>query len=226
MLNDLDRFHLVIDVIDRVPGLGDARGAPAAGDGRRAARARAPTRASTARTIPTIRDWTWPQLSVAILVVNAGSTSLKLSRRRRRRARRGRSTRSRRRRRGVDAVAHRVVHGGDALPRAGRWSTTRCARELEALAELAPLHNAAGARRRSTRRERALPGRAARRRLRHGVPRDDPGRGVDVRAARARGASEWGIRRYGFHGLSVQWAAEQVPACRGSSSATSAAAAR
>ena len=36
MLNDLDRFHLVIDVIDRVPGLGrDGRGA-AAGDGRRA----------------------------------------------------------------------------------------------------------------------------------------------------------------------------------------------
>ena len=25
MLNDLDRFHLVIDVIDRVPGLGDER---------------------------------------------------------------------------------------------------------------------------------------------------------------------------------------------------------
>jgi len=25
---------------------------------------------------------------------------------------------------------------------------------------------------------------------------------------------EWGIRRYGFHGLSVQWAAEQVPAPR------------
>ena len=37
MLNDLDRFHLVIDVIDRVPGLGRARGAPAAGDGGRAA---------------------------------------------------------------------------------------------------------------------------------------------------------------------------------------------
>jgi xylulose-5-phosphate/fructose-6-phosphate phosphoketolase len=26
MLNDLDRFHLVIDVIDRVPGLGDRAG--------------------------------------------------------------------------------------------------------------------------------------------------------------------------------------------------------
>ena len=38
MLNDLDRFHLVIDVIDRVPGLGGAGGAPAAADGRPPAR--------------------------------------------------------------------------------------------------------------------------------------------------------------------------------------------
>ena len=37
MLNDLDRFHLVIDVIDRVPGLAAEGGAPAAGDGRPAA---------------------------------------------------------------------------------------------------------------------------------------------------------------------------------------------
>ena len=42
----------------------------------------------------------------------------------------------------------------------------------------------------------------------------------------ARWRDEWGIRRYGFHGLSVQWAAEQVRVDRGSSSATSAAAAR
>ena len=37
MLNDLDRFHLVMDVIDRVPGLGLAGGAAAPADGRRAA---------------------------------------------------------------------------------------------------------------------------------------------------------------------------------------------
>ena len=35
---------------------------------------------------------------------------------------------------------------------------------------------------------------------------------------------EWGIRRYGFHGLSVDWVAGKCP-CRGSSSVTSAAAA-
>ena len=37
MLNDMDRYHLVIDVIDRVPGPRPARRAAAPGDGRRAA---------------------------------------------------------------------------------------------------------------------------------------------------------------------------------------------
>ena len=38
MMNDLDRFHLVIDVIDNVPALRLAGGAAAAGDGRRPGR--------------------------------------------------------------------------------------------------------------------------------------------------------------------------------------------
>ena len=51
MLNDLDRFHLVIDVIDRVPGLAEQRRAPAAGDGgRAAARARVHARARRGRS--------------------------------------------------------------------------------------------------------------------------------------------------------------------------------
>ena len=37
MLNDLDRFHLVMDVIDRVPSLGQPGGDPAAADVRRPA---------------------------------------------------------------------------------------------------------------------------------------------------------------------------------------------
>ena len=82
MLNDLDRFHLVIDVIDRVPGLADTRGPPAPGDGRRpAARARLHARARRGRPGD-------PRLGLAVLSATSssstpGSTSLKLSRRRR-----------------------------------------------------------------------------------------------------------------------------------------------
>jgi xylulose-5-phosphate/fructose-6-phosphate phosphoketolase len=59
MLNDLDRFHLVIDVIDRVPGLGE-RAAPLRQemvDSR--LRARAWTR-EHGEDNPDIRDWAWP----------------------------------------------------------------------------------------------------------------------------------------------------------------------
>jgi xylulose-5-phosphate/fructose-6-phosphate phosphoketolase len=59
MLNDLDRFHLVMDVIDRVPGLGsraaDIRQLMA--DTR--VEARAYTRAH-GEDSPEIKDWTWP----------------------------------------------------------------------------------------------------------------------------------------------------------------------
>ena len=59
MLNDLDRFHLVMDVIDRVPGLG-----PKAGHVRQLMvderiRARAYTRVA-GEDAPELADWTWP----------------------------------------------------------------------------------------------------------------------------------------------------------------------
>ena len=59
MLNDLDRFHLVIDVIDRVPGLA-AKAAHLRQEmvDRRLA-ARAWTR-EHGDDDPAIRDWTWP----------------------------------------------------------------------------------------------------------------------------------------------------------------------
>jgi xylulose-5-phosphate/fructose-6-phosphate phosphoketolase len=58
MLNDLDRFHLVMDVIDRVPGLGDgAADVRAEMEDRRAA-ARAYTRAR-GEDAPEIREWAW-----------------------------------------------------------------------------------------------------------------------------------------------------------------------
>jgi xylulose-5-phosphate/fructose-6-phosphate phosphoketolase len=59
MLNDLDRYHLVLDVIDRVPGLG-----PRAGHVRqlmmdKRIEARAYTRLE-GEDAPEIADWTWP----------------------------------------------------------------------------------------------------------------------------------------------------------------------
>ncbi len=59
MLNDLDRFHLVIDVIDRVPGLADRAGhlRQAMVDARLEHRAYTRQEGEDA---PDIRDWAWP----------------------------------------------------------------------------------------------------------------------------------------------------------------------
>jgi xylulose-5-phosphate/fructose-6-phosphate phosphoketolase len=59
MLNDLDRFHLVMDVIDRVPGLADRAGHVR----QQMADARFSARAWTrehGEDLPEVRDWTWP----------------------------------------------------------------------------------------------------------------------------------------------------------------------
>jgi xylulose-5-phosphate/fructose-6-phosphate phosphoketolase len=59
MLNDLDRFHLVIDVIDRVPGLFEQ----AAGLRKEMADARLRARAYTrehGEDQPEISGWSWP----------------------------------------------------------------------------------------------------------------------------------------------------------------------
>jgi xylulose-5-phosphate/fructose-6-phosphate phosphoketolase len=59
MLNDLDRFHLVMDVVDRVPGLGE-RAAHLRQDMADARlRARAYTR-EHGDDEPDVRDWIWP----------------------------------------------------------------------------------------------------------------------------------------------------------------------
>ena len=60
MLNDLDRFHLVMDVIDRVPSLGSraARLRQEMEDSRTAARAY--TR-EHGQDVPEISSWTWPE---------------------------------------------------------------------------------------------------------------------------------------------------------------------
>ncbi|TML49291.1 MAG: phosphoketolase family protein [Actinobacteria bacterium] len=59
MLNDLDRFHLVMDVIDRVPGLSESSGRLRQEMSDRRIRARAYTR-EHGEDDPEIRDWVWP----------------------------------------------------------------------------------------------------------------------------------------------------------------------
>ena len=144
-----------------------------------------------------------------VLVVNAGSTSLKLSL--------------------VDdegtataitslksvgdevgAVGHRVVHGGPRFVEPV-LADDDVVRELTDLAELAPMHN-----------RPALEGIAA---ARTALP-DCPHVAVFDTAFHAtlpavastyaipRSWREQGLRRFGFHGLSVQWAAEQVRVSR------------
>jgi xylulose-5-phosphate/fructose-6-phosphate phosphoketolase len=59
MLNDMDRFHLVMDVIDRVPGLGQR----AAGLRQRMVDERLRHRAYTRECgddPADVRGWTWP----------------------------------------------------------------------------------------------------------------------------------------------------------------------
>ena len=204
MLNDLDRFHLVMDVIDRVPGPRASAGQPAAGDGRRTAAAPARGRASTARTPGDLAAGSGRTERVGdVLVVNAGSTSLKLhlveddeSATGRRRSRRSTPATSMRSAIGsctaVRAFVEPVLVDADGAPgdRRPRAARARCTTRPA----LAALDDAGDASRR-----------APRRRLRHRVPR------APCRPRRAstpcRGAwrDEWGVRRYGFHGLSVAW---------------------
>ena len=145
-----------------------------------------------------------------VLVVNAGSTSLKLSLVDSREeseqldsldAALGRAT----------AVGHRVVHGGRQY-REPVLIDDHVERDLRELTELAPLHNG--------------PAVDAIRSARTALP-DVPHVAVFDTAFHAtmppeattyalpeRFREEWGIRRYGFHGLSVAWAAGQVRAAR------------
>jgi acetate kinase len=110
------------------------------------------------------------------------------------------------------AVGHRVVHGGAAFV-APTVLDHEVVGRLEALTELAPLHNApALAAIRST--MAALPS----------VPQvavfdtafhaDLPAEATTYAVPR-RWREEWGIRKYGFHGLSVAWSLERAGALLG-----------
>jgi acetate kinase len=145
-----------------------------------------------------------------VLVVNAGSTSLKLhvvspdgtaERLESLADATGR----------VEAVAHRVVHGGPRFREPVVIDSDVRAQIFE-LESLAPLHNAPALRAIEA-AEAALPNLPQ-------VAVFDTAFHATIPEAAATYAlprpwrEEWGVRRYGFHGLSVQWSAEQVRVSR------------
>jgi acetate kinase len=145
-----------------------------------------------------------------VLVVNAGSTSLKLSA--------VSPDGSAEAVASLDAsppdvaaVAHRVVHGGTRF-RDPVVIDDAVAGELASLADLAPLHNAPALTAIEEAR-RVLP------RVPHVAVFDTafhatiPEHAATYALPR-RWRDDWGIRRFGFHGLSVEWAAERVAVSR------------
>jgi acetate kinase len=143
----------------------------------------------------------------SILVVNAGSTSLKLSL-----VADDETATKVAALEDVDpsavaGVAHRVVHGGSRF-REPAVIDDAVRDEVFALRSLAPLHNAPALAGIAT-AERALPD------VPHVAVFDTafhatiPDEAAHY-ALPARWRDEWGVRRYGFHGLSVAWSAERA----------------
>jgi acetate kinase len=152
-----------------------------------------------ARRGPTRR----PGLGLAgltVLVVNAGSTSLKLH------LVEGDESSPVESFADCDAVGHRVVHGGSRFvePVVVDEEVKTAIRELT---PLAPLHNAP-ALDAIEQAQRALPDVPHIAVFDTAFHRTMPDEAT--RYAVPRQWFEWGVRRYGFHGLSVEWAASQV----------------
>jgi acetate kinase len=145
-----------------------------------------------------------------VLVVNAGSTSLKLDlvspEETSRRIESYDALSGE-----IDAVGHRIVHGG-ARFKVPIVIDEEVEQEVADLALIAPLHNTPALRALEEVR-RVLPG------VPHVAVFDTafhstlPDEALTYAVPR-RWSEEWGIRRFGFHGLSVQWSAEQAPVPR------------
>ncbi len=136
-----------------------------------------------------------------VLVVNAGSTSLKLH------VVRGGASEPVDDFVPADAVGHRIVHGGPRLT-APRLVDTEVMRELDRLEEVAPLHNKP-ALTALFRAQDALPDVPHVAVFDTGFHRTLP-EAASTYAVPERWREEWDVRRYGFHGISVQWSASQV----------------
>lgn len=135
---------------------------------------------------------------LSILVVNAGSTSLKLS------LVDGDDTQPVDDFVPADAVAHRVVHGGEL--REPTVIDDELVERLRSVVELAPLHNAPALDAIEAARS-ALPD------VPHVAVFDTAFHATIPEVAATYALPRWtrnDIRRYGFHGLSVEWASEQV----------------
>jgi acetate kinase len=104
----------------------------------------------------------------------------------------------------ADAVAHRIVHGGERF-REPVVIDERVERELRELAELAPLHQAKSLTALEALRATlpALPEVACFDTAFHGTI----SQAAATYAVPASWREDFGIRRYGFHGLSHSWAA-------------------
>ena len=108
---------------------------------------------------------------------------------------------------GVEGIGHRIVHGGERY-RDPIVIDDEVEEALLALRELAPLHNrpALEALRAARRAMPSVPHVAVFDTAFHAtIPPE-----ASTYALPPRFREEWGIRRFGFHGLSVQWSTEQV----------------
>ncbi len=140
---------------------------------------------------------------MALLVVNAGSTSLKLHVVE---DNESRPVPSFGEAEGVAGVAHRVVHGGLRFREPVRIDAA-VREEIFELESLAPLHNAPALKAIED-AQRALPD------IPHVAVFDTAFHATIPEEAAVYAVPEewraWGVRRFGFHGLSVQWCAERV----------------
>jgi len=112
---------------------------------------------------------------------------------------------------GVDAVGHRIVHGG-AVFRDPVRIDDEVVSKLEALKPLAPLHQAPAL-------EALAAARAAAPDVPHVAVFDTAFHATLTEAASTYAVprawhEQWGVRRFGFHGIAVEWVAEQVAAPR------------